>query len=102
MQSAPYAVDVLEELMENADLEQVRLKASTEILDRAGVRAGMDIGVEIELMDARSPAQIVAERLSRLAEGANALQARLAHQEEEEVVEAEVVKEEKSNDTTDS
>jgi len=102
MQSAPYAVDVLEELMENAALEQVRLKASTEILDRAGVRAGMDIGVEIGLMDARSPAQIVAERLSRLAEGANALQARLAHQEEEEVVEAEVVKEEKSDDTTDS
>lgn len=97
MQSAPYAVDVLEELMEHADVEQVRLKASTEILDRAGVRGGMDIGLDVALTDARSPAQIVAERLARLAEGANALQARLAR-ESEPVIEAEIVKEEERND----
>jgi hypothetical protein len=100
MQSAPYAVDILEELMENADVEQVRLKASTEILDRAGVRGGMDIGLDVELTDARSPAQIVAERLARLAEGANALQERLARQNppEEEPIEAEVVEEKEETD----
>lgn len=99
MQSAPYAVDVLEELMESADVEQVRLKASTEILDRAGVRGGMDIGLDVEVTDARSPAQIVAERLARLSEGAAALQERLA--QNEDVVEAEIVKEETDEETDD-
>jgi hypothetical protein len=78
MQSAPYAVDVLEELMENATSEPVRLKASSEILDRAGVRGGMDIDLGVELRDARSPAQIVAERLARLTEGAMMMQERFA------------------------
>ena len=70
MQSAPYAVDVLEELMESAISEPVRLKASAEILDRAGVRGGMDIGLDVQVTDTRSPAQIVQERLARLAQGA--------------------------------
>lgn len=70
MQTAPYAVDKLEELMDNAVAEQVRLKAATEILDRAGVRAGMDIDFGVELKDSRSPAQIIAERLARLKSGA--------------------------------
>lgn len=78
MQSAPYAVDVLEELMESATSEPVRLKASSEILDRAGVRGGMDIDLGVELKDSRSPAQIVAERLARLADGAMLVQERLA------------------------
>ena len=78
IQAAPYAVDVLEELMENAESEPVRLKASTEILDRAGVRGGQDLNIEVEVTDARPASMIVAERLARLAEGANALQARLA------------------------
>jgi hypothetical protein len=70
MQSAPYAVDVLEYLMESAESEPVRLKATTEILDRAGVRGGMDINVDIEVVALRTPGQIVQERLLRLAEGA--------------------------------
>jgi len=70
IQSAPYAVDVLEELMESAVSEPVRLKASTEILDRAGVRGGMELDVGMEITDARSPAQIIGERLARLATGA--------------------------------
>lgn len=70
MQSAPYAVDILEELMETAISEPVRLKASTEILDRAGVRGGMDLNVGVELTDARPAHVIVAERLQRLAAGA--------------------------------
>jgi hypothetical protein len=45
IQSAPYAVDVMEELMESAQSEPVRLKAATEILDRAGVRGGIELDV---------------------------------------------------------
>jgi hypothetical protein len=97
MQSAPYAVDVLEQLMETAESEPVRLKASTEILDRAGVRAGMDISLDLEVTDARSPGQIVQERLMRLAEGAARTQRLLdvveAARAEEDVQDAEVVEE---------
>jgi hypothetical protein len=70
MQSAPYAVDVMEELMETAISEPVRLKAAAEILDRAGVRGGVDIGVDVQVNDARSPAEIVLDRLNRLRQGA--------------------------------
>ncbi len=97
MQAAPYAVDVLEELMESAESEPVRLKATTEILDRAGIRGGQDITVDVEVSDSRSAAQVVSERLSRLAEGAIALQGRLdaiareEKEQEELIVDAEVI-----------
>jgi hypothetical protein len=58
-------VDVLEELMETAISEPVKLKAATEILDRAGVRGGMELNIDIKNTD-RSPAEILAERLARL------------------------------------
>ena len=77
-QAAPYAVDVLEELMDSAQSEPVRLKASTEILDRAGVRGGIEFDAKLEVMDGRSPAEIVQDRLSRLANGAIDVAARLA------------------------
>ena len=64
-QASTYAVDVLEELMETAISEPVKLKAATEILDRAGVRGGVELNVDIKSTD-RSPAEILAERLSRL------------------------------------
>jgi hypothetical protein len=100
IQAAPYAVDVLEELMESAEAEQVRLKASTEILDRAGLRGGQDINIDMEVTDARPAAQVVLERLQRLQEGAAMMAARTAaeivqngHPDEDdsEVVEAELV-----------
>jgi hypothetical protein len=78
MQSAPYAVDVMEELMENAVSEPVRLKAASEILDRAGVKGGFEFDVNVEVTDARSPAQIVMERLGRLKQGAENTAALLA------------------------
>jgi hypothetical protein len=74
IQAAPYAVDVLEELMESAISEPVRLKASTEILDRAGVRGGIEIDANIEVVDARPAHVVVAERLAKLASGAAAIE----------------------------
>jgi hypothetical protein len=93
IQAAPYAVDVLEDLMENAESEPVRLKASTEILDRAGIRGGQDLNIDIEITESRPAAQIVAERLARLQEGAQAVAARLEAltSEQTEIVDAEVV-----------
>lgn len=100
IQAAPYAVDVLEDLMENAESEPVRLKASTEILDRAGIRGGQDLNVEVEVTMARPAAQVIAERLARLADGATSMSARLRALEESDetdetdIVEAELVVEE--------
>lgn len=92
VQAAPYAVDMLEELMESAVSEPVKLKASTEILDRAGVRGGMEIDVGLDVTDGRSPAQIIAERLSRLSDGA--MRTAQVLSETENIADAEVVEDE--------
>lgn len=94
IQAAPFAVDVLEELMEFAESEPVRLKASTEILDRAGIRGGQDINIEMEVTESRPAAQVVAERLARLADGATALQRKLNELEEKQQEQEIVVEEE--------
>jgi hypothetical protein len=90
VQSAPYAVDVLEELMESAVSEPVRLKATTEILDRAGIRGGTELDVGLEITDGRTPGIIIAERLKRLADGVKSA-ARILGENEEDIVDAEVV-----------
>lgn len=90
-QSAPAAVDTLEHLMESAESEPVKLKAATEILDRAGVRAGFDINTDVTL-DVRPAASIIAERLQRIAQ--NAID---AARTQEQVIDAEVVEEQPQN-----
>jgi len=100
VQAAPYAADTLEDLMENAASEPIRLKAATEILDRAGVRGGIEFDANVNINDGRSPAQIVAERLNRLAGGAVTMAAQLASagvevsaSDESDIEDAEVVEE---------
>lgn len=97
IQSAPYAVDVLEDIMENGQSEPARLKAATEILDRAGVRGGveLDVGVDVTV---RSAADIVQERLQRLALGAITTAASLPGVE---VVDVETITENSDEPTTD-
>ena len=99
-QAAPYAVDVLEDLMQNAQSEPVKLKASTEILDRAGVRGGVEFDARLEVTDGRQPAQVVAERLQRLAAGAIQVAAKMAEaglempkDAESDIEDAEIVEE---------
>ena len=91
-QAAPYAVDMLEQLMEYAESEPVKLKAATEILDRAGVRGGVEIDTNVNI-DVRPAASIIEERLSRLSKGALENAARLASamNPEPEIIDAEVV-----------
>ena len=98
IQAAPYAVDVLEELMESASSEPVRLKASTEILDRAGVRGGSDLSIGVEVSDARPAHIIVSERLQRLAEGAISVAARLAADGQTQIADAEIVEPGENNE----
>jgi hypothetical protein len=72
-QSAPFAVDVLEDLMENAESEPVKLKAASEILDRAGIKGGYEFDVNVEVTDGRTAASVISERLERLAAGARTM-----------------------------
>lgn len=65
IQAAPKAVDILEALMESAESEPVRLKAATELLDRAGIRGGVEIDARVEL-DVRPAEDVIRERLLRL------------------------------------
>lgn len=92
-QAAPAAVDVLEQLLDSAESEPVKLKAATEILDRAGVRAGFDFSSEITI-DVRPAAAIIAERLQRITQNAvdakELIEARNI-EKEEKIIDAEVV-----------
>jgi hypothetical protein len=77
-QAAPYAVDMLEDLMQHATSEPVKLKASTEILDRAGIRGGMEVDATVKAVDTRPAAVIILERLNRLASSATVVAGELA------------------------
>lgn len=58
------AVDWLVDLAENSTSDAVRLKATTEVLDRAGVRGGVEVDVSVST--SKDPADILRERLSTL------------------------------------
>lgn len=60
------AVDGLEELAQNATSEPVRLGAMNSLLDRAGIRGGMEIDTNINV-NVTSAEDIVRERLAKLA-----------------------------------
>lgn len=75
MEASILAAETLEDLAYSASGEAVRLKASTEILDRAGVRGGTELEVtgEVEVTD---PSGEVKERLDRLAKRMAAAEAK--------------------------
>ena len=95
-QAAPYAVDKLEEMMEFAESEPVKLKAATEILDRAGIRGGVEIDTNVNV-DVRPAADVIQERLERLAAGAAATAATL-HEGGNKIIDAEIVEEEEKEE----
>jgi len=100
MQAAPYAVDQLETLMDSAESEPVKLKAATEILDRAGVRGGYEVDSNLTV-DARPAADVIAERLERLASGAVTAAADAANNGAE-IVDAEIVEDEDQTASTET
>ena len=88
------AIDVIEDLSLNASAEQVRLKASTEILDRAGVRAGVEIDFKAEINQGETAAERTMKHLEETARRME--ESRRAAEEvelDEDVVDAEVIDE---------
>lgn len=66
LEASTDAVDNLVYLMHYADGEAVRLKASTEILDRAGVRGGVEVDINAEVTHV-DPGTALQDRLTKLA-----------------------------------
>jgi hypothetical protein len=62
------AVDVIYDLMQPGSSEGIRLKAAESVLDRSGIRGGIDIKVDMEVTN--NPAETIQERLAALQEGA--------------------------------
>lgn len=58
------AIDALEEIVDGSAGPQLRLKAATEILDRAGLKGAPDLTVQVEAVV--SPAEMIRERLAKL------------------------------------
>lgn len=82
--ASPMAADTLERLAYDAKNEAIQLKAATEILDRAGVRAGTELDVKVEV-SVSDPAQEIRDRLSVLSDRQHALEDRRAREEAEPV-----------------
>lgn len=66
IESADHAVDWLLDLAENSTSDAVRLKATTEVLDRAGVRAGVEVDLNVNVN--QDPGTVLRERLAKLRE----------------------------------
>lgn len=79
------AIDMIIELTQPGTAEAIRLKASTEILDRAGIRGGFEVDIAVEV-DA-NPADVLRKRLTDLREGAAARDKMMSDVVEGEVVE---------------
>ena len=58
------AVDWLLDLAERSTSDAVRLKATTEVLDRAGVRGGVEVDVNVS--ESQNPGDVLRERLEQL------------------------------------
>lgn len=87
-QAAPTALAMLEQLMESAESEPVKLKAATEILDRAGIRGGVEIDANVDVT-IQPAADIIMQRLERLKPQAR------------EIIEVEVLELEESKESDD-
>jgi hypothetical protein len=96
LQASPAMADNLEALALTAAGEAVRLKATTEILDRAGIRGGTEIDMHVETEEIDSSAEVKGrlEKLAARIAAAEAAKELAAKAEEEITVEAEVVTDE--------
>lgn len=76
--------------MEPGTAEGIRLRAATEVLDRVGIRGGIEIDVEVTTTD--DPVLLINKRLEKLRAAAESQRAReVLALESSDIVDAEVV-----------
>lgn len=80
--SADMAVDVIEDLAQNSISDAVRLKAAESILDRVGVRGGVEIDVQVD--DKRDPSDVLRDRINTLRQ--RTIEGELVRREDEALV----------------
>lgn len=85
--SADDAIDVLYDLWQNGTGDAIRLKAATEVLDRAGIRGGFEVDVDVVVHE--SPVEEIKKRLTELRKGAEAV-TRIT---DDNIVEGEIIEE---------
>lgn len=96
-QASIAAVDQLEHLMQSAESEPVRLKATTEILDRTGIRGGVEIDSNLNI-EVRPAESIILERLEKLRKSAALADQKMRELEEANTEDAVIVVEEQNVD----
>jgi hypothetical protein len=84
-EAVPDAMNGLIELSATANAENVRLKAYTEILDRAGIKTAEELRVDLNVT-ADAPAAVLAERVAKLKKAAD-LSAEMQRRQETAVAE---------------
>jgi len=93
MSASPNMIEVLEEIAHTSTSDAARVAAANSLLDRAGVRGGIEVDNKLEVHVVPA-GETVKERLEALAKGARdveALKRRLEEGPEEDIVDAEVV-----------
>jgi hypothetical protein len=68
-EAVPDALATILDLAANSPADNVKLKAATEILDRAGIKTAQELNVNVEVSEA-SPATTLAERIEKLKKAA--------------------------------
>ena len=87
---ADMALDVINQLAQPGSGEAIRLKAATEILDRAGIRGGIEINVDMEVH--ASPVDEIKRRIADLKKGASTVD-KMRAESGGDIVDAEIIEE---------
>lgn len=86
------AIDTVEALMESGTADAIRLKAAESVMDRAGLRGGFEIDVEVNESDASLQ---IREKLAKLALGKAQLQRTTVESEfDDDIEDAEIIEDE--------
>lgn len=66
--AAPMAADVLADLIENGSSDEIRRRAAEAVLDRTGLRPGLDVSISAAPVEGVTPSEVLRARLAQLRE----------------------------------
>ena len=100
------AIDVMDELMHESKVDQVRARMATELLDRAGLKPGTELTISGDVKHTHEidPAQAVRDRLRTLAERITPKELEASDPDDEDctILEAEIVEDSEQIEVVDN